>query len=497
MMIFIFSILGNTVILVLGVYYSVLSIIKLFKMKRTIFLLLLSFYSATALTQSKFVDSLKLLLQKEKQDTNRVLLLANIGGSYLFEKPETGLAYVQQGLELARTIKYKKGEATCLIAFGHLNRMIGNYTTGIRYHLEALQIFEMVNDQNGITSSYIGIAANYEDEGDYKEALSYYYKAKAAAESSRHIEQLGGLESNMGLCFLNLGQLDSALKYEQNAYELERNSSLNALVLARLGSIHAAMNNYDVALSFYRMGIPAAIANSDNNALNELYFGISTLFQEQQQFDSSIYYGKKALATAQELGNPGEAVDAGSILFTNYKKTNIIDSAFKYLELSSITKDTLLTQDKLRQQQILVLQEKSRQQEIAAELKTAAEKRKQDIQFAALAIGIISFILLFFLLSRSIIINAKWVRFLGVLALLVSFEFIDLIVHPYLSYYTDDSPLLMLSALVIIGALLIPLHHRIEKWVIEKMIEKNKRIRLTTAKKIIASIEGDVSKEDV
>jgi tetratricopeptide (TPR) repeat protein len=466
-------------------------------MKRTIFLWLLSFYLAPTIAQSRLTDSLKLLLQKEKQDTNRVLLLVDIGGGYIFEKPETGLTYVQQGLELSRNIKYKRGEATCLNALGHLNRMIGNYTTGIKYHFQALQIFEMINDQSGITSSYFGIAANYEDEGDYKEALLYYYKTKSAAESLHDIEELGGIESNMGLCFLNLGHLDSALKYEQNAYELQMNSPLKALVLARLGSIHAAMSNYDVALSFYRTGIPAAIAKSDNNALNELYLGISTLFQKQQQYDSSIYYGKKALVTGQELGNPGAAADACSILFTSYKKNNIIDSAFKYLELSAITKDTLITQDKLKQQQILAFQEKSRQQERETELKTAAEKRKQNIQFAALAIGVISFILLFLLLSRSIIINAKWIRFLGVLALLISFEFINLIIHPYLSHYTNDSPFLMLSALVVIGAMLIPLHHRIEKWVIEKMIEKNKRIRLTAAKKIIASIEGHTNEVEL
>lgn len=80
---------------------------------------------------------------------------------------------------------------------------------------------------------------------------------------------------------------------------------------------------------------------------------------------------------------------------------------------------------------------------------------------------------------------------------MVSFEFINLLIHPYLSHYTNNSPVLMLSALVIIGAMLIPLRHRIEKWVIEKMIEKNKRVRLAAAKKTIASIEGDLSKGDV
>jgi len=304
-----------------------------------------------------------------------------------------------------------------------------------------------------------------------------------------NVEILGGLESSMGLCFLNLGQLDSALKYQQNAYELQINSQGKAIALARLGSVHTAMNNYDVALSFYRLGIPIAIANFDNNALTELYSGIFTLFQKRQQYDSCIYYGKKELATAQEFGTPATIAVAYSDLFTSYKQNNITDSALKYLELAAITKDTLLTQEKIKQQQILAFQEESRQQEKQAELKIAAEKRKQNIQYAAIAIGVICFILLFLLLSRSIVINANWIRFLGVLALLVSFEFINLIIHPYLSGYSNDSPILMLCALVIIGAMLIPLHHKIEKWVIEKMVKKNAAIRLAAAKKTIEKLE--------
>lgn len=458
-------------------------------MKRTIFLWLLCFYIIPAFAQPRVADSLKLLLQKEKQDTNRVLLLANIGISYIFEKPEIGLTYVEQGLELSRDIHYKRGEVTCLNVLGHLNRISGNYIAGIKYHLQALQICEMINDQSGVVASYFGIAGNYEDERDYKEALLYYHKIKPVIESLNNTELLGGLESSMGLCFLNLGQLDSALKYEQNAYELQINSRGKAITLARLASIHTAMNNYDVALSFYRMGIPIAIASSDNNALTELYSGIFTLFQKRQQYDSCIYYGKKELATAQEFGSPAAIAAAYSDLFTSYKKSNTSDSALKYLELAAITKDTLITQEKIKQQQILAFQEESRQREKQAELKIAAEKRKLDIQFAAIAIGVICFILLFILLSRSIIISANWIRFLGILALLVSFEFINLVIHPYLSSYTNDSPILMLCALVIVSALLIPLHHKIEKRIIEKMVKKNAAIRLAAARKTIEKLE--------
>jgi hypothetical protein len=36
----------------------------------------------------------------------------------------------------------------------------------------------------------------------------------------------------------------------------------------------------------------------------------------------------------------------------------------------------------------------------------------------------------------------------------------------------------------------VPLHHKLEKWITRKMVEKNKKIRLAAAKKTIQQLEG-------
>jgi len=38
-------------------------------------------------------------------------------------------------------------------------------------------------------------------------------------------------------------------------------------------------------------------------------------------------------------------------------------------------------------------------------------------------------------------------------------------------------------------ALLVPLHHKVEKWATAKLVEKNKKIRLAAAKKTIEQLE--------
>ena len=44
------------------------------------------------------------------------------------------------------------------------------------------------------------------------------------------------------------------------------------------------------------------------------------------------------------------------------------------------------------------------------------------------------------------------------------------------------------------GALLILLHHKLEKWITKIMIEKNKKIRLEAARKTIAKLEPTSAK---
>ena len=76
------------------------------------------------------------------------------------------------------------------------------------------------------------------------------------------------------------------------------------------------------------------------------------------------------------------------------------------------------------------------------------------------------------------------------------FEFLNLLLHPFLENITHHSPVMMLLALVCIAAILVPLHHKAEKWATAKMVEKNKQIRLAAAKKTIAKLEGKNPEKD-
>ena len=99
--------------------------------------------------------------------------------------------------------------------------------------------------------------------------------------------------------------------------------------------------------------------------------------------------------------------------------------------------------------------------------------------------GIVVFILAFLIFSRSYVANPKMILFMCVVALLIVFEFLNLLLHPVIGSITQHSPVFMLVALVCIAALMIPLHHRLEKWATKLLVEKNTTDGLAKAKRTI------------
>jgi CDP-diglyceride synthetase len=176
-------------------------------------------------------------------------------------------------------------------------------------------------------------------------------------------------------------------------------------------------------------------------------------------------------------------------LYKSFDAKGRQDSSNKYYRLAGNLKDSLLSTEKVRAIEAISFSSLLRQQELDAEKIKAEDERKQNIQYALIALGIITFLILFFLLSRSIVVTEKWISFFGILGLLIVFEFINLLIHPFLERVTHHSPILMLLALVVIASLLIPIHHRIENWIKDKMTKKNKTIRLEHAKKTIEDLE--------
>jgi uncharacterized membrane protein (DUF2068 family) len=456
------------------------------------FLLLFWFLLVTALayTQNQSVDSIMQKLAVEKDEDRKVDLIISIWNTGFDRDPylliQTGQVLLTQAQENKDIIK--EASAYCFLGTGY--RISGNPIRALQVQQKGLVLAEKAGNFSILAMIKNQMAHTYRDREEWGNAFKIYSDASVdAAKGKNEIIKIWPV-MNMGVCYLNLNKLDSALSFLQRAYEssIQINKVDVPYVLWNLGSVHSKMGNAALAVTYFNMAVQEAENVKKIRQLSFAYTGLAEHFQRVNQRDSSVFYAKKALDVILHTPFFFMSVKPAKMLAEFYEKNNC-DSTLKYASIYKIANDSVFSNKVNQQIQVMTFDETLRRQEMASEKLKSEEQRKQNIQFALIAFGIISFIILFLLFSRSIVANEKWISFFGVLGLLIVFEFINLLFHPWLASFTHESPVLMLLALVIIASLLIPLHHRLEKWIKEKMVDKNKKIRLTAAKKTIERLE--------
>lgn len=454
-------------------------------MKRNFILWLLIINSHYLLSQVNTIDSLQQILTREPPDTTRILTLAELSQLNVYSRPDSAFAFAQEGLNLAISTSFLRGEVICLNKLSNVFRVKGNLPRSLDINLQALKKAESIHDEKSVCRILSDIGVIYFIQGDYPKSVEYYLNSKRIAEQIRDNDRLMISYINLGDAYMRMNLLDSALIFTNQAYELSlkiQNDIIRATSLNNLGNIYSRLKNPLKALEFYKTSLSYYIAQADDDGVCESTIGIARLFRHSGQYDSSLYYAKLSMEAGQQAGFPQRILEAGSFLADFYKEQGNVDSAYVYLQTTMFAKDQYFSQEKIKQMENLSFDESMRQKEIATAKAIEEKERKDNIQYAIIAIGLICFMILVILLSNKIRFHEKWIRFLGVLGLLLVFEFINLYAHPFLGTITHHSPVLMLTILVLIAAILIPLHHRLEHWLVNLLIIKNKKLKPVASK---------------
>jgi len=461
------------------------------------FTFLFLFFVAHTYAQQTRIDSLKHQLTTEKEDSVKLQILWEISDLYDYLSNDSKVYYAQQAvlLSIKNRNTFPVGtEADALSTLAHSFWWAGNYPDAKETYIKALKIAEPLADTLQIGDIYNGIATVERNAGNYRDAIHYYTKAEKLTKNIPDNNVLYALLVDKGKCYEQLGVLDSAYTYVQECLAMNfrkfKGKNVNGGgIHSAMGIIYSKMGKEQLAVEFFRQSFQLSSEVNNIRLLARGYCEFAEHFDRFHQQDSAIYYATKGFLIDKQYNLLVQQLQASTLLTKLYKQENKIDSAFKYQQLMIDLRERVFSNEKINRLQALDFKEQIRQQELASEKATSEEERKQNIQYALIAIVLVTLFILFLFLSRSFITNTKLISFFGVLALLLVFEFLNLLLHPFLERITHHSPVLMLLALVCIGSFHVPLHHKLEKWTTVKLVEKNKEIRLANAKKTIEKLE--------
>ena len=226
-------------------------------MRKIIIVLSLFFIVNSIYSQGQSLDSIMRRLAVEENEDKKVDLIVSLFVAGMDRDPyleiQTGQALLLQAQKSNDIIK--EASAYCILGTGY--RISGSPIRGLQVQQKGLLLAEKAGNLSILAMIKNQIGHTYRDREEWENAFKMYSAAQDDAVKGKNEVIKTWPLMNLGVCYLNLNKLDSALKYLQRAYELSVNINKWDLpyMLWNLGSVHSKLGNSLLAVSYFNMTI--------------------------------------------------------------------------------------------------------------------------------------------------------------------------------------------------------------------------------------------------
>ena len=466
------------------------------KIKYFLFIFL---FSLNGFAQLKDLKKHHADLKKATTDSLRFNALINLSWDYSLADLDSSAYYLLRAESVLKKLKSNKYVLRYTVNYieaqANYNNRKGNYAKALELYVECLKLSEQQGFKIYHAYALLIVGMFAEELEDHQSAIVYLRRAEKKFLELKPKQVLFDevhVFNRLGEIYANLGKTDSALYYYQKSYGIGQTNQLGPGELAfayyGIGTVHQRNNNLEIAKSYHQKAVELAQTQMNepsevpNQIMARAYKGLAEICKQTGDIRGARSYYEKIVENNREKDKILLSAYQNLAEITKYKEN---DLAVGYFDKASALRDSLYDNRTQKDYQRILYKERQREKQRAEAEQKKAEQTKMLIQYAGISLVIVCFLVGLILLTRSVIVNQKWLKVLGIVGLLLVFEFINLLLHPYIAHLTHHSPIGMLLIMVAIAALLVPLHHKIEHWATNKLIEKNKLARLRIAQKII------------
>ncbi len=350
------------------------------------FYIYFSFLSSVCFAQNNYVDSLRLLISKSRDDTFKVNNLLKLNKEYISSSPEEAIKYGNEALTLSQKLNYATGRAYSLKNIGmvyynqtryvetvdywnqsyllfdsigdNLNEALllnnlgsvymnqGDDAKALDYYFKSLQIAEESKDKHKIALAMGNIGTVYSNnEFTSDKALDYYLKALAISEELEDKNIMGGLLVNIGESYLNSNKDDSALYYFKKSLQAYENTENIPYSLNDIGKTYNKKGNYNLAKQYHEKALSFATKLNLQLDIVQSYLGLGDTYYKNGNYSSGIAAYQKAQSTAYDINLKRESKDAYLGLANTYAAMKDFYKAYNFQRLYTNIKDTLFNLD--------------------------------------------------------------------------------------------------------------------------------------------------------
>jgi len=365
-------------------------------------------------------DSLRARIDRADTDSakawNMILLYWAIEGV----QSDSALAIAKQAYEFSKSKQLKMMQVGALRAIGYNQKSMGDYAESLKTYLLAFEIlgYSSFHESNSLpdsegsvldretlheyaeTQRHMGFLLG--QVGNRKEEMTKYRTALKIHQALKHERLIANTTFNIAEVYLATNLLDSAILFAEKSLGHYEKQDVPFYVKTYLGHIYNIIGEANLLIKKYDLAVDALLKAEKANIqyknlriLIQTYLLRAEIFNQKQEYDSSLNYAYKARLTAEEVGLKSFIAQTYTALAKSYQALNKQDSGYYYLKLAAPLIDSLnkVEKNNLVRYQNILFTENQNLQRIEQE-KTASQNRNRIITL----LGTLGFILLIALL---------------------------------------------------------------------------------------------------
>jgi tetratricopeptide (TPR) repeat protein len=376
---------------------------------------------ASGTGKQSVIDSLITKLQLQKEDTNKVNTLNDIGMALSTMNFEESKNYIIKSRNLSTKLNYKKGIANALSSLALVYELQGDYLQSLNFQNQALKLREEIGDQSGISYSVHYIGDIYFSQSDLSDklstkddfnikALEQYFKSLKIAEAINDKKSIANSYNCIGNSYREKMEYAKSLAYYEKAITLKENFGDKmgmAQTFGNIGKLYLKQNNYEKALEYLFKSLQLAQETGYKRTHVKALGTIGNIYLKQKDYIKALDYCNKSLALSKEIGFLEYTAKANHSLSEIYGAIDFIehngDKALTYYKSYIVERDSINTKNALqaelqfdfeKREQIRVLEEKQ------LEIKRLAESKQQKIILYAVSSGLLLMFVLAIVIFR-------------------------------------------------------------------------------------------------
>ena len=227
------------------------------------------FAAMPCISQEPQIDSLKNVIEVGARDTTRVNNLNALSVAILQNEDISGSLVVSgQAGKLADELGYLKGQAYAEKNIGMAYYYQGDYMQVLDHWTKSLEIFETIEDPQGIANLANNLGAVYYSQGSNSMAIDYYLRSLSIAEKIQDTLRIASALLNIGGVYGDTpNDYDKALEYFNRIPKylpaLDEPQITTSYLMGE-GEIYLLQGNYKEALNYYQDALPLTLNTADN-----------------------------------------------------------------------------------------------------------------------------------------------------------------------------------------------------------------------------------------